>query len=205
QGYASVVPATLPALFVNQSEGADLKTRVAQDSGLQVAMDFVGITAFAARTDVSSFSSRGPSVGSALKPDLAAVGEEIVTGAQNSYTSGESYSASGFIDTNGTSFSTPLMAGAAAVLKGARPGLTVPQYRSLLINGAAPATASQGVAASLPPQLTESGSGTLRALYSAGDIPGTYAVDIRTGTATGSMQLNFTIGTASASVYIPVI
>ena len=366
QGYASVVPATLPALFVNQSEGADLKTRVAQDSGLQVAMDFVGITAFAARTDVSSFSSRGPSVGSALKPDLAAVGEEIVTGAQNSYTSGESYSASGFIDTNGTSFSTPLMAGAAAVLKGARPGLTVPQYRSLLINGAAPATASQGVAAtlsqagagilnlaaavggtvaayptslsfgaaatihntvqlslsnvgsatdtytiqavpagngptpsiataslsldpgasqqvpvsldasglapgeysgylqvsgtasgtvssipywfavpgsqpagisilyqdysdsvrssstqavvfrvvdvaglpytgSLRPQLTESGSGTVRALYSAGDIPGTYAVDIRTGTAAGSMQLNFTIGTASASVYIPVI
>jgi hypothetical protein len=30
-------------------------------------------------------------------------------------------------------------------------------------------------------------------------------VDIRTGTGTGSMQLNFTIGTASASVYIPVI
>ena len=73
----------------------------------------------------ASFSSRGPSVGSALKPDLAAVGEEIVTGAQNSYTSGESYSASGFIDTAGTSFSTPLAAGAAAVLKGARPGLTV--------------------------------------------------------------------------------
>jgi hypothetical protein len=56
---------------------------------------------------------------------------------------------------------------------------------------------------SLRPQLTVSGSGTVRALYSAGDIPGTYAVDIRTGT--GSMQLNFTIGTASASVYIPVI
>jgi hypothetical protein len=58
---------------------------------------------------------------------------------------------------------------------------------------------------SLRPQLTVSGSGTVRALYSAGDIPGTYAVDIRTGTAAGSMQLNFTIGTASASVYIPVI
>ena len=363
-GYAGVGTATLPALFVNQSEGADLKVRVAQDSGVQVALDFVGVTAFAARTDVSFFSSRGPSVGSALKPDLAAVGEEIVTGAQNSYTSGQSYSPSGFIDTNGTSFSTPLVAGAAAVLKAARPGLTVQQYRSLLINGAAAATAGEGVAAtlsqagagmlnlaaavggtvaayptalsfgaggtlhstvqlslsnvgpatdtytiqavptgndpapsigasslsldpgaaqqvpvsldagglapgeysgyllvsgtasasvaripywfavpgsqpagisilyqdyfdyarssstqavvfrvvdaaglpytgSLRPQFTVAGSGTVRSLYIAGDIPGTYAVDIRTGTL--SMQLSFTIGTVSESVYIPVI
>jgi subtilisin family serine protease len=363
---ATVGTATLPAMFVNQSEGADLKARVAQDSGVQVALDFVGVTAFAARTDISFFSSRGPSVGSALKPDLVAVGEEIVTGAQNSYSSGESYSASGFIDTNGTSFSTPLVAGAAAVLKAARPGLTVQQYRSLLINGAATATAGEGVAAtlsqagagmlnlaaavggtvaayptalsfgaggtlhstvqlslsnvgpatdtytiqavptgndpapsigasslsldpgaaqqvpvsldagglapgeysgyllvsgtasasvaripywfavpgsqpagisilyqdyfdsarsssaqavvfrvvdaaglpytgSLRPQFTVSGSGTVRALYSAGDIPGAYAVDIRTGAGTGTMQLNFTVGTASASVYIPVI
>src|ERR1035437_1332287 len=148
-GVISVGTATLPALFVNQTEGAGLKARAAQDAGVQVALDFVGVTAFAARTDISFFSSRGPSVGSALKPDLVAVGEEIVTGAQNSYSSGESYSASGFIDTNGTSFSTPLVAGAAAVLKAARPGLTVQQYRSLLINGAATATAGEGVAATL--------------------------------------------------------
>jgi minor extracellular serine protease Vpr len=331
---------------------------------LQVALDFAGVSGFAARSDVSDFSSRGPSVGSALKPDLAAVGEEIVTGAQNSYSSGESYSASGFIDTAGTSFSTPLVAGAAAVLKGARPGLTVQQYRSLLINSAGPATAGAGVAAKLSqagagvldlaaavggtvaayptslsfgtgatlnvtvqlslwnvgtgtdtyaiqavptgsdpapsiatssvslegggtqqvavslnaaglaegehsgyllvtgtaregvaripywfavpgsqpagisilhqdnfdyarsssteavvfrvvdaaglpytgtlrPELTVSGSGTVRSMYRAGDIPGTYAVDIRTGTS--SMQLSFTIGTVSESVYIPVI
>jgi subtilisin family serine protease len=101
---------------------------------MQVALDFTGATPFPARTDLSDFSSRGPSVGSALKPDLVAVGEEIVTGAQNSFSDGESYSASGFIDTAGTSFSTPLAAGAAAVLKAARPGLSVGQYRSLLIN-----------------------------------------------------------------------
>jgi hypothetical protein len=55
----------------------------------------------------------------------------------------------------------------------------------------------------LRPQLTVSGSGTARAPYLAGDIPGTYAVDIRTGTV--SMQLNFTVGTVSESVTIPVI
>ena len=74
--------------------------------------------AFPARTDVTGFSSRGPNLGSALKPDIVAVGDEIVTGAQKSFTSGESYSASGYIDTAGTSFSAPLAAGAAAVLKG---------------------------------------------------------------------------------------
>jgi minor extracellular serine protease Vpr len=177
-GYASVGAATLPALFVNQSEGADLKARVAQNSGLQVAMDFVGITAFAARTDVSFFSSRGPSLGSALKPDLAAVGEEIVTGAQNSYSAGESYSANGFIDTNGTSFSTPLVAGAAAVLKGARPGLTVPQYRSLLINGAAPATASEGVAATP----SQAGAGILNLAAAVGGTVAAYPTSLSFGT-----------------------
>jgi hypothetical protein len=30
-------------------------------------------------------------------------------------------------------------------------------------------------------------------------------VDIRTGASTGDMQLSFTVGTASASVVIPVI
>ena len=144
---STVGTATLPALFVNQSEGAALKDRAAADEGAQVSLDFSGVTGFPARTDVSDFSSRGPSVGSALKPDLAAVGEEIVTGAQNSYSSGESYSATGWIDTAGTSFSSPLAAGAAAVLKGARPGLTVAQFRSLLINGAAPATIADGVQA----------------------------------------------------------
>jgi hypothetical protein len=175
---ASVGTATLPAMFVNQSEGADLKARVAQDSGLQVALDFPGVTAFAARTDVSSFSSRGPSLGSALKPDLAAVGEEIVTGAQNSYTSGESYSASGFIDTAGTSFSTPLVAGAAAVLKGARPGLTVAQYRSLLINGAATATAAEGVAATL----SQAGAGILNLAAAVSGTVAAYPTALNFGT-----------------------
>ena len=148
-GSVTVGQATLPALFVNLADGLDLQSRVANNPGLQVTLDFSGAAAFPARTDVSSFSSRGPSLGSALKPDLAAVGEEIVTGAQSVNSGGESYSASGFIDTAGTSFSAPLAAGAAAVLKGARPGLGTQQYRSLLVHGAMGATVSDGVAATV--------------------------------------------------------
>ena len=112
----TVGTATRPALFVNQAEGEELKSHG------HPALDFTAATSFPAATAVSYFSSRGPSVGSALKPDLIAVGDEIVTGAQRSYSSGDSYSATGFINTAGTSFSAPLAAGAAAVLKSARPG-----------------------------------------------------------------------------------
>ena len=54
----------------------------------------------------------------------------------------------------------------------------------------------------LRPQISVAGSGTVRNLYRAGDIPGTYAVDIRTGTS--NMQLNFTIGDVTSNVIIPV-
>ena len=54
----------------------------------------------------------------------------------------------------------------------------------------------------LRPQISVAGSGRVRNLYRTGDIPGTYAVDIRTGTAT--MQLTLTIGDVTSSVIIPV-
>jgi hypothetical protein len=73
-----------------------------------------------------------------VKPDLVAVGTWLHLATQKVNPGGETmYDASGYITESGTSFSAPLVAGAAAVLKAARPGLTVRQYRSLLINGAA--------------------------------------------------------------------
>ena len=42
----------------------------------------------------------------------------------------------------------------------------------------------------------------VRAFYRTGTVPGTYAVDIRTGTS--NMDLTFTIGDVTANVTIPV-
>jgi minor extracellular serine protease Vpr len=50
------------------------------------------------------------------------------------------FDASGYTITQGTSFAGPLVAGSAALLKAARPGLTSAQYRSLLINSASAAS-----------------------------------------------------------------
>ena len=87
---------------------------------------------------LSDFSSRGPNPGSALKPDLVAVGDNFLT-AQSRAKGGDAYTI-----TQGTSFATPTVAGAAAVLKGARPGLTAAQYHSLLVNSASPIVLAEG-------------------------------------------------------------
>ena len=202
----TVGAATLPAMFVNQADGADLTARVAASPGIQATLDFSDETAFPTRTDLTSFASRGPSIGSAMKPDIVAVGEEMVTAAQDSFPSGESYDPSGFIDTAGTSFSTPLAAGAAAVLKAARPGLTVPQYRSLLINSAGPATSGPGV----PATVQQAGTGVLDVAAALSGTVAAYPTALNFGTGSGAINstLNLTlsnVGTASDTYSISVV
>ncbi|MBM3764860.1 MAG: hypothetical protein FJW32_05670 [Acidobacteria bacterium] len=78
---------------------------------------------------LSGFSSRGPNPGNALKPDMTAVGDNFFTATTRRKDPEKFYTL-----TQGTSFATPTVAGAAATLKAARPGLTSATYRSLLIN-----------------------------------------------------------------------
>ena len=63
----------------------------------------------------------------------------------------------GYGSVDGTSFASPMVAGGAAVVKAARPGLLAAQYRSLLINTAAPAFSVPGV----PALIQEAGAGQL--------------------------------------------
>ncbi|HEY2018754.1 MAG TPA: S8 family serine peptidase, partial [Bryobacteraceae bacterium] len=202
----SVGSATLPAVFIGQPDGTDLQSRLAANPGLQVTLDFSGISAFAIRTDLVSFSSRGPSIGSAMKPDLLAVGAELITAAQNTYSDGESYDPSGYINTAGTSFSAPLTAGAAAILKAARPGLTVAQYRSLLINNAGPATTGPGVSATVQ----QAGGGVLNVAAALGGTVTAYPTSLNFGLGAGSISQNLNlslsnVGTSSDTYSIAVV
>jgi len=176
--------ATLPAVFIAQAGGTDLKSRIAAAPGLQATLDFSGITAFPARPDLTDFSSRGPSIGRAMKPDLVAVGDQLVTAAQDSFPDGELYDPSGFVDVGGTSYSAPLTAGAAAILKAARPGLTVQQYRSLLINSAGPATSGPGVAATVQ----QAGAGVLNVAAALGGTVAAYPTSLNFGTGQGAIN-----------------
>lgn len=84
---------------------------------------------------VSWFSGKGPNMGDGIKPDLLAAGEALYT-ADSTLRAGSS----GYRALTGTSLSTPIVSGFVAVLRAQRPGLTADEYRSLVINSAAPMT-----------------------------------------------------------------
>lgn len=141
-------PDQIPGIFVPRSKGLQLKDLAATVEDLQVQLRFP--FGKGAPRSLASFSSRGPSVELLIKPDLVATGAPVYTAALK-----EPYDAdycpvcdpSGYISTQGTSFSSPLVAGAAAVLKSGRPGLSMDEYRSLLIDSASPLVFLDGTTA----------------------------------------------------------
>jgi hypothetical protein len=124
--------ATLPSTFVLNSSAQRIRLWLNDNDQLPATIQFyqAPLNPWA----VAGFSSRGPSVATAVKPDLTAVGEPLVTAAQSVNPLGGLYSESGWLQLSGTSFSAPLVTGAAALLKQARRGLAEADYRSLLIN-----------------------------------------------------------------------
>jgi hypothetical protein len=99
----------------------------------------------------------------------------------------------GYVITGGTSLSSPIVAGAAAMLKAARPGLSVEQYRSLLINSAStfalngtgtPVNVQQGGAGLL--NMQEALTGTVTA------YPSSVSFAISGGTVTRTQPLRLT-------------
>ncbi|MCX6596212.1 MAG: S8 family serine peptidase [Acidobacteria bacterium] len=141
----TIQSAKLPTIMIGNAEGVAIKASLAQ--GTQSArLAFNGEPVDTESRQVASFSSRGPSQYLTIKPEVIAVGQAVYTAAGTADNTSRSYNASGYILTNGTSFSSPIVAGAVATLRGGRPGLTAAQYRSLIINGASlftPSTTTQ--------------------------------------------------------------
>jgi minor extracellular serine protease Vpr len=129
--------ATLPAEMVSNADGLTIKQLAA--SPVQATMSFTLSANAIDPNTIAEFSSLGPSEDLSIKPDLLAVGENFYTAAQTTDPSGELFNAQGYVVSQGTSFSTPLVTGAAATLKAARPGFTPLEYKSLLVNSAAAA------------------------------------------------------------------
>ncbi len=104
---------------------------------------------------LASYSSFGPTPDGQIKPDLVATGGDdpdlspdpndyylpstvgmYMAGETFDPGDGELYTANGFLAADGSSFSAPLTAGAAALMKQAHPSLNGQQIKSLLVNSA---------------------------------------------------------------------
>ena len=141
----NVGAATLPAEMISNADGQ----RIKEKAGVVVTLRFTLGAVPQSYNQITPFSAIGPNVDLSIKPDLVAVGESFYVATQSVDPAGDMYSASGFAIVDGTSFSAPLVAGSLALLKSARPGLTVDQYRSLLINSSTPVADVIGDAATI--------------------------------------------------------
>jgi minor extracellular serine protease Vpr len=119
--------AALPAMAVSYTDSH--KLRYFARTEMTGTMDFSIGPVTVDSGLLSSFSARGPSSDYGVKPDLLAIGQALYTARPPRNGTAE------YDVLNGTSFSAPTVTGAAALLMSARPGLTVEQYRSLLVNG----------------------------------------------------------------------
>jgi hypothetical protein len=149
--------ATLPGAFVSNADGLSLKTQAAAAPPATVQF-YAPI--YVNPQGLASFSAAGPNINYSVKPDLVAVGENLYTAAETTDPSGVLYNPAGYTTADGTSFAAPLVAGAAAIVEAARPGLTADQYRSLLIDTADTAYLSPG----MPARVQQSGGGFLNVL-----------------------------------------
>lgn len=160
---------SIPAVMLSNNDGLALKTFIDANARHTATIDPAGIEHSSPNfNQISFFSSYGPSTGdSAIKPDLVAPGSEpsegsyggIYMAAERYDPLGDLYSATGFAAADGTSFSTPIVAGAAALVKQSHPRFTAAQIKSALVN-----TASQSVTtddAGNPVNILSTGAGLL--------------------------------------------
>ena len=133
--------ASIPVVVVSNADGLSLKSFVASNPERPITFDPAGVEVSAAGNTLTIFSSLGPSTGNnALKPDVLAPGSAIYMAGSGVDPLGALYSSTGFAVASGTSFSTPILAGAAALVRQKHPNYDAAQVRSALIN-----TASQDV------------------------------------------------------------
>ena len=128
----SVPGTTVPVFSVSQTDGNSLATYGLANPGLTTAqISFPGVGLPNVADALAGFSSRGPALNfDLIKPDVTAPGVDILATLAGGTVTGFE----GLIGTiSGTSMASPHNAGAAALIRQARPTWTVAEIKSALL------------------------------------------------------------------------
>ncbi|MGA2741793.1 MAG: S8 family serine peptidase [Bryobacteraceae bacterium] len=152
--------ALIPAFLVSQTNGSNLKAYIDAHSGANTTLnpnpfqapastqyveDKCDPSTAAPPTEalipesVACFASLGPSFGVGaveVKPDAAAAATDFLLAVQSYDPEGELFNFNGYGTADGTSFSTPMFSGAAALVIQANPTFSPEQVKSALVNTA---------------------------------------------------------------------
>ena len=173
---------SIPAALIASSEGTALKAYLAAHPGAQATLDSTTLAEanISVFNEMASFSSRGPSISYLLKPEIVAVGTQVYMATQRFDSNGIMWDPSRYIAADGTSFSTPMVAGAAALVKQAHPNFTALQIKSALVS-----TATQDVTENgQPADVTGMGNGKLSAADAIQAVVTTTPVAVSFGSLT---------------------
>lgn len=127
---AGNAPISIPVVMLNADEGAALDALIARGGADLTWTDRVGSVPSTSGNLISSFSSYGLSPDLTLKPDLGAPGGFIY--------STYPLEKGGYASLNGTSMSSPHVAGMAALLLEAKPKTRAEDVRAIFQNTAVP-------------------------------------------------------------------
>jgi uncharacterized protein (TIGR03437 family) len=147
----------IPAYMIGDSDGNALRNRLSSAGRVFVTIDPTLVAREFGFDQLAPFSSRGPSPSSDIKPDLVAPGTFIYAGAQRFDPNGDTFDATGFASVDGTSFSAPIVAGAAALVWQSHPEFSVAEVKSALVNTAGPEVMEDGQ----PARVNSVGAGLL--------------------------------------------
>jgi uncharacterized protein (TIGR03437 family) len=126
----------IPAMMIDDADGVTLQSYLASNSNVQATLTPALHVETAASNLVTDFTSRGPSIDYAIKPEIVAVGQGIYTATESLDPTGDLYDPTGYTTVEGSSFAAAMVAGAAALVKQANPGFSAAQIKSALVDTA---------------------------------------------------------------------
>ncbi len=152
--------ALIPALMIGNAAGLELRGYARSVATATVTLDPQLVARSTTADRVAGFSSRGPSIDVAVKPDVVAPGVALFSATQSSDPNGGEHDPTSYTSLEGTSGAAPHVAGAAALVWQRNSSFTAAQVKSSLVN-----TAATGVLdGSSPAPGVAAGAGKLNAL-----------------------------------------